>query len=117
MTLEQKIGKILRKKSQLNNMNFNWYSYSSIVAKYCPQYIDPKKFNWKNGSSAIAQHCPKYFDTNKYNWEFHSWAVIAYCPEKADINKINLENILISFPQYKDMSLKEIKERAILSKL
>ena len=122
-----------------NMSSFNWENYSWLVIKYCPQYFDPDKFNWKEDSDFVAEFCPQHFDTNKYNWkrdskfiieycpqhfdsnkfnwEEHSWIIIKSCPQKLDINKANLENIIRNIPKYRDMSLKEIKQHAILNKL
>ena len=47
MTLEKKIEKILKKKEVLSNYTeFRWIDHSELVARYCPQYIDPEKYNW-----------------------------------------------------------------------
>ena len=118
MTNEQKIEKLLIKKKILcDKESFSWDEHSDYVAIFCPQLLNIKKYDWKNWGREIAEHCPQHFDTNKYNWRNHSWAVIKYCPEKLDTSKANLKNILEIFPQYKNMSLEEIKKKAILNKL
>ena len=128
MTLEQKITNCLLDNPKfkiesltiwiaITKKRFLWEYHSGLVTKYCPEYLDLNKYNWKKYSWAIIQYCPEHFDTNKYHWKTHTWAVIKYCPEKLDTSKANLKNILQIFPQYKNMSLEEIKQKAILNKL
>ena len=106
MTLEEEITeKLINNKSFKKNNNFYWGAL----------YKNP--FSWKYYSSAVLEYCPEYFDTNKYNWKKDTWAVVHYYPELLDLNKANIENIFEWFPKYKGMSLKEIKEKAILNKL
>ena len=74
-------------------------------------------FSWTFFSTAVLQYCPEYFDPEKFNWNSYSWAIIHYRPEFLDFNKANLKNITQNLTKYKDMSLKEIKKRAILNRL
>ena len=97
MTIEKKIEKILKKKF--------------------PLFFKDRIFSWEYHSKFVIEHCPQHLDSNKFNWENSSWAVVNYCPEKLDINKASLTNILLYFPKFKTMSLKEIKKQAILNNL
>ena len=126
MTIEQKITQSLLNNQRfkqnplyegLLNENFTWEYYSYLLCEYCPQYFDPNKFNWKDHSHYLAEFCPEHMDINKYNWKDDTWAVLGYCPEKLDLKKASLEDIIKGYPQYSAMSLKEIKQRAILNKL
>ena len=126
MTNEQKIKETLlnnedfkktRNYKVFKEEKFRWEYLSWLVAQYCPQHFDSNKFNWKNDSSSIPKYCPQHLDPEKYNWENDSWSVIKHCPQKLDINKANLENIINNFPQYNNMSLKEIKDYAILNSI
>ena len=96
---------------------FNWKEHSWFVAEFCPQHLDTDKYNWKRDSWAITCYCPQHFNSNKFNWEAYSCTLIEFCPEKLDINKANLENILKSFPEYYNMSLKEIKHSVLINKI
>ena len=49
-------------------------------------------------------------------WEKHSYLVLRYCPKKLDINNANYENIISYFPIYKNMSLIEIRIKAIITR-
>ena len=83
---------------------------SQIEIKFLNKIINNiEEFDWNAFSYLIPKYCPEYFDANKYNWEEFSWAVVEYCPKKLDINKANLENILESYPEFKTMSLRQIK--------
>ena len=140
MTNDERIEKILKSEKILHPEEyFTWKKYSWAVTKYCPEYLNPNKFNWKSESFYIVEYCPQHFNSNKYNWKkdsdslvqfcpqlfnskkynwkIDSWAVIKYCPEKLDINKANLNNIIRKYPKYKDMTLKRIKQIAILNKI
>ena len=101
----------------IKNKFFNWKDASGHVAKYAPEYMDANKFNWENHGVYIPQYCPEHLDTNKYNWEKYSFTVVIYCPEKLDLNKASLKNITEYLSQYKNMTLEEIKQKAILKKL
>ena len=118
MTTEQKIKEILVEKYILNEEDpYIWEEECWAVLIHCPQYFKTNKYNWERYSAYIAEFSPQHLDTNKYNWEKGSLAVVKYCPEKLDIKKANLENIIKKFPQYKNMSLKEIKKISILNKV
>ena len=128
MTIEEEIKKTLLNnlnftqnypnlKKELLNNPFTWKDHSRFVAQYCPQHFGTNKYNWKDHSRFVAQYCPQHFDPNKYNWKKNSWAVIYYCPEKLNTNKAYLSSILITYPEYKNKSLQEIKQQAILNKV
>ena len=76
-----------------------------------------RKIFWKKASSILAMTYPNLINPDMYNWETSSWAIIKYCPQKLDIQKANLENILVSFPEYKGLTLKEIKKKTLLKKV
>ena len=118
MTLEEKIKEtLINLKIFTKKESFSWESDSKLVAIYCPEYFNSEKFNWDYNSYYVAEYCPQHFDSNKYDWEDQSWAVTMFCPKNLDLDKANLENIIQNLTKYKGMSLKEIKEHAILNKL
>ena len=96
MNLVQKIIPVLNRNNiTVKSKTFSWKYYSWAVAKFCPEYIDPKKFNW----------------------EEHSYSIIINCPEKLDTNKANLENITDHLPEYKGISLEYLKTKSLLKKI
>ena len=114
MTTEQQIEKILKEKNILNKeRSFSWVEHSALVAEHCPQYINSQKYNWYDCSWVIAGNCPQHIDPIKYNWEKDSWAIVKYCPEKLDLDQASLTSITQWLREYKNLSLKEIKEQAI----
>ena len=118
MTNEQKIGREINRHGPfIHAERFSWEIHSEYLAKYCPQYFNPDEYNWTECSEYLAKYCPQHFDSDKYDWEYDSWAVVQYCPEKFDINKANLKNIIKYLPEYRNMSLEEIKQKAILNKI
>ena len=141
MTTELKIEKILREKKAIHPYGtFSWEKNSWSIAEYCPEYFNTNKYNWKNHSWAIAKYCPEKLDPDKFNWKDDSHSILKYCPHKMDTTKANLKNIikyLLSVPEYdvsninennlikkwetltnlKNISLEEIKEKAILNKI
>ena len=96
MNIEKKIHKILLEKKIL--------------------YINDK-FSWKTHSRAVAHYCPQHIDPDKFNWEKNSYTVLLCCPQKLDLNKASLQNIKEKSHRYKNMSLKEIKNLAVINKL
>ena len=118
MTNEQRIRDILTEKQELNKYEpFDWNYHSKLVAIHCPEYFNTNKFDWKWNSAYVAKYCPKHLDPNKYDWESHSSLVVEYCPEKLDVNKANLDSIIQNYPEYKNMTLIQIKNYITLNKL
>ena len=116
--IEDKIKKILIKKTIIQNSNqFSWYYHSWAVIRLCPQYIIEEELNWENTSQTVAEITPEFVKSDYFNWKDASWAVVHHCPENLDLNKANLQNIIEHSTQYKNMSLKEIKHRAIINKI
>ena len=106
MTPEEKITNILKEKNHLTpTKNFSWKKHSSLMARYCPQYFNPKKYNWKKKSWAVAEFCPNKIDPNLYNWKEDSWAIAECCPNKIDPNLYNWEKesntLLFNHPNHK----------------
>ena len=99
MTNEGKITKILKKKQKRwpygppleEGENFSWTDHSDCVAKYCPQYFDPKSYDWQDHSRYIARYCPEHFDSKLYNWKKDAKYVAEYCPDKIDPLKFDWE--------------------------
>ena len=74
---------------EIENNCFDWENNSWVVAKYCPDKLDPDRFNWESASWAVVQFCPDKFDPDRFNWKRHSWAVAEYCPDKLDPDRFN----------------------------
>ena len=118
MTIEEQIENILRKNNLLiSNQKFNWETDSKYVAQYCHQLFDTNKYNWKNDSQYLALFCPQHIDVEKFNWLLDTWSILMHCPEKLDLNKACIKNIHYWFPEYKNISLDQIKKKSMLNKL
>ena len=74
-------------------------------------------FSWEEDSDLIPKNAPQFIKNPLFNWENSSYQVIEHCPEKLDIKKAYLDNITYYLPQYKNMTLEEIKKHAIIDKL
>ena len=128
MTLERKIrSTLLNNKKfkieypstwiQINKNKFSWKTHSWVIPKFCNQLFDSNKYNWKEFSYYVSNYAPNLLNQEQYNWKNDSWGIVLYCPEKLDINKAYIPNIIETLPEYKNMSLKQIKTQAILNKL
>ena len=111
----------IKKKEFLNKIwgtdKFNWENHSFYIPLYLPEEIKNPNFNWEFASFMVVLEQPNYIDKEKLNWSQCTELIAKKYPEKLCIQNSEKKSIIKIYPQYKDLTLKEMITKIILEKI